>query len=284
MRDVGMDYDRAVFGMKLSDCRSLTRCLEYCEALVRLDLSSNCLDDDKLRMLASGLVNNLSVVDISLADNRIADRGVRAFAKLLHVNSVIQIVDLGNNQVRPATPFAMPFLASAATEPPARVVLGNTNSALHADDIFLMRVVQIHSEGGRALARALRTNASICSLNLRLNRLGEEGGRAVFDVLREHPSLTSLNVAHNALGPAAAKSIAKFLGQNKALAELDISGNELGGKGGAAIREAVSGNGTLQHCEVALSGMTQSDCLEISDTLHARAEARARQRFTQLSA
>ena len=100
MRDVGMDYDRAVFGMKLSDCRSLARCLEYCETLVSLDLSCNLLDDDKLRMLASGLVNNLSVVDINLADNRIADRGVRAFAKLLHVNSVIQIVNLSNNQVR----------------------------------------------------------------------------------------------------------------------------------------------------------------------------------------
>lgn len=100
MRDVGMDYDRAVFGMKLSDCRSLARCLEYCESLVRLDLAANSLDDDKLRMLASGLVNNLSVVHVCLADNRIADRGVRAFAKLLHVNSVIQIVDLSNNQAR----------------------------------------------------------------------------------------------------------------------------------------------------------------------------------------
>lgn len=94
-----MDYDRALFGMKLSDCRSLARCLEYCEALVRLDLRGNFLDDDKLRMLASGLINNLSVVHLDLSHNRIADRGVRALAKLLHPNSVIQIVELGDNQV-----------------------------------------------------------------------------------------------------------------------------------------------------------------------------------------
>lgn len=100
MRSVGMDYDRALFGMKLSDCRSLARCLEYCETLVRLDLSGNLLDDDKLRMLASGLINNLSVVHLDLSHNRIADRGVRALAKLLHPNSVIQIVELGDNQVR----------------------------------------------------------------------------------------------------------------------------------------------------------------------------------------
>ena len=100
MRDVGMDYDRSLFGMKLSDCRSLARCLEYCETLVSLDLSGNLLDDDKLRMLASGLVTNLSVVHLDLGNNKIADRGVRALAKLLHVNSVIQIVNLENNQVR----------------------------------------------------------------------------------------------------------------------------------------------------------------------------------------
>ena len=50
-------------------------------------------------MLASGLINNLSVVHLDLSHNRIADRGVRALAKLLHPNSVIQIVELGDNQV-----------------------------------------------------------------------------------------------------------------------------------------------------------------------------------------
>jgi hypothetical protein len=51
-------------------------------------------------MLASGLINNISVVHIDLSNNKIADRGVRAFAKLLHVNGVIQFVNLANNQVR----------------------------------------------------------------------------------------------------------------------------------------------------------------------------------------
>lgn len=100
MRHVGMDFDLALFGMKLSDCRSLARCLEYCETLVSLDLSNNFLDDDKIRMLASGLINNLSVVDINLSDNQVADRGVRAFAKLLHANTPLQIINFDNNQVR----------------------------------------------------------------------------------------------------------------------------------------------------------------------------------------
>jgi Ran GTPase-activating protein (RanGAP) involved in mRNA processing and transport len=142
-------------------------------------------------------------------------------------------------------------------------------------------VLQIHSEGGRALARALKNNISICSLNLCLNRLGEEGGRAIFDVLRHHPSMDCLNLAHNALGPVTALSIAKMLNHNKVLKELDISGNEIGINGGAQIRDAVAQNTTLEHAALALSGMTQSDILSTQDLLQARAEAAARQRIIQ---
>ena len=79
----------------------------------------------------------------------------------------------------------------------------------------------------------------------------------------------------------AAQAIAKFAAANGVLKELDISGNELGGEGGAAIRDAVSSNTALEHCAAALSGMTQSDVLAVQDTLHTRAEARARIRFTK---
>jgi len=48
MRNVGMDFDRSIFGMKLSDCRSLARCAEYSETLTLLNLSHNMLDDDKV--------------------------------------------------------------------------------------------------------------------------------------------------------------------------------------------------------------------------------------------
>ena len=83
MRDVGMDYDRSLFGMKLSDCRSLARSLETAETLTHLNLSNNFLDDDKVRMICSGLVDNLSVTHLDLSHNKIADRGVRAISKLL---------------------------------------------------------------------------------------------------------------------------------------------------------------------------------------------------------
>ena len=69
-----------------------------------LDLSNNALDDDKVRMLASGLVENQSITHLNLAHNKIADRGMRALAKLLDTTSVIAVLELQDNQVGPAHP------------------------------------------------------------------------------------------------------------------------------------------------------------------------------------
>lgn len=99
MKNVEMDYDRSLFGMKLSDCRSLAKALEQTETLTHLSLSSNLLDDDKACMLASGLVDNNSVIHLDLSHNRIADRGIRALAKVLDASSVICYLDLYDNQI-----------------------------------------------------------------------------------------------------------------------------------------------------------------------------------------
>ena len=72
LKNTGMNYDRAMFGMKLPDCRSLAKTLEKCETLVTLSLAGNLLEDDKVRMIASGLVDNHSVTDLDLSHNKVA--------------------------------------------------------------------------------------------------------------------------------------------------------------------------------------------------------------------
>ena len=66
-----MNYDRAMFGMKLPDCRSLAKTLEKSESLVTLALPGNLLEDDKIRMIASGLVDNRSVTNLDLSHNKV---------------------------------------------------------------------------------------------------------------------------------------------------------------------------------------------------------------------
>lgn len=57
-----------------------------------------------------------------------------------------------------------------------------------------VNIIQIHAEGGRYIGRALRSNSSLVSLNLRLNRLTDEGGRMLLEGLQDNPTLTCLNL------------------------------------------------------------------------------------------
>lgn len=57
-------------------------------------------------------------------------------------------------------------------------------------------VMKIHAEGGRYIGRALRSNTSLVSLNLRLNRLTDEGGRMLVEGLHDNPTLACLNLRY----------------------------------------------------------------------------------------
>lgn len=50
--------------------RCLARALARTETLIVLDLTNNCLDDDKMRMLASGLADNISITHLNLSHNK----------------------------------------------------------------------------------------------------------------------------------------------------------------------------------------------------------------------
>lgn len=184
MRAVGMDYDRALFGIKLSDCRSLARCLEFCETLVVLDLRGALLDDDKLRMLASGLINNVSVVHLDLSANRIADRGVRALAKLLNPNSILQVVDLSNNKIHTEGGRAL-----------GRAL--RTNTALCS---LGLRLNRLGDEGGRAVVDALRHHPRLERLDLGCNGLAAFSAKALTKCLPFNGVLREVGLLGNQFG------------------------------------------------------------------------------------
>ncbi len=84
-----MNYDRAMFGMKLPDCRSVAKMLEKSETLVTLALPGNLLEDDKIRMIASGLVDNHSVTDLDLSHNKVTSSQMH-FCSELRVHTALQ--------------------------------------------------------------------------------------------------------------------------------------------------------------------------------------------------
>eukprot|EP00968_Pinguiococcus_pyrenoidosus_P006575 scaffold438_cov250-Pinguiococcus_pyrenoidosus.AAC.41 len=97
VRKTGMDYERILFGMKISDAQGLTKYLKATDTLTTLILSMNLLDDDLLRMLMVGLIVNETVTHLDVSHNRITTHGARLLAKLLGANSVLTSLDLSDN-------------------------------------------------------------------------------------------------------------------------------------------------------------------------------------------
>jgi hypothetical protein len=66
VKQIGMKYERMLFGMKISDATSIAKAIKDSETLITLVLSNNLLDDDLLRMLMTGLIKVLAFVDFSV--------------------------------------------------------------------------------------------------------------------------------------------------------------------------------------------------------------------------
>lgn len=223
MRNVGMDYDRSLFGMKLSDCRSLAAALERCETLTQLTLSSNLIDDDRCRMLASGLVDNASVTYLDLSHNRIADRGVRALAKLLDAHSVIFYLDLGDNSIHTEGGRAL-----------ARAL--KTNTSLLS---LSLRLNRVGDDGGRMLCDTLIKNSSLERFNLSANALGAGSAASVADMLCTNTALKEVDLSCNLFGVEGGRQIHEALAENTTLMACDLRACQVGADTELAIKEHV---------------------------------------------
>ena len=81
------------------------------------------------------------------------------------------------------------------------------------------------SEGLMQLAECLRVNATLTSLNLRLNYIGHDGARQLAESLRVNATLTSHDLSNNRIGDAGARQLAESLRVNATLTNLDLGGN-----------------------------------------------------------
>jgi hypothetical protein len=185
---IGMRYERALFGMKVSDATSLAGCLRSTEMLTTLSLPCNLLDDDLLRMLMTGLIHNSTVTKLDVSHNKITNHGTRLLAKLLGSRSVLTSLNLCDNQVHAE---GGRYLGRA---------LRRNDSLTELN----LRLNRLGDEGGRMLLDGLRENAALQSLAVSTNSLGAESARALAYSLSHGggAGLTSLDLSGNQLTEA----------------------------------------------------------------------------------
>jgi hypothetical protein len=60
-KHVGMDYERPLFGMKMSDAKIFSDCLRQTQNLIFLSMPGNLIDDDLISILIKGLMLNKTI-------------------------------------------------------------------------------------------------------------------------------------------------------------------------------------------------------------------------------
>ncbi|KAJ8355469.1 hypothetical protein SKAU_G00182630 [Synaphobranchus kaupii] len=126
---------------------------------------------------------------------------------------------------------------------------------------------RIRGPGAQALAHALAQNATLTSLNLRLNFLGDEGGQAIAHALLKNRTLVNVHLGANQMTEPTAMVLSQVLAQNDVLQDINLSCNRLGVDGGKAVEEGMSHNSSVLECDVRLTDMTQESEYSISQTL-----------------
>jgi hypothetical protein len=96
-KHVGMQYERPMFGMKMSDAQNFSKCLRTTTSLTHLSLPGNLIDDDLTKILVQNLMLNKTISQLDLAHNKIGNSGARKIAKFILQNQILTHLNLGDN-------------------------------------------------------------------------------------------------------------------------------------------------------------------------------------------
>ena len=185
VRDCGMNFEWNLFQFTARDCLQLAESIAKCKTLKVLRLHRSKVDDDKVRVLISHILDHPGLVQLDLSHNLIGDRGARAVGKFINNHSQLVKLDLCDNQIRAAGAQA---IAHALTK----------NTTLQ----FLnLRLNKLGDEGGQAICRSLLKNSTLKEVNIATNDLGEPTAAILSQVVMMNNTVKSIDLSCNKLGP-----------------------------------------------------------------------------------
>jgi hypothetical protein len=207
---IGMQYERMLFGMKISDATSLAKTFDSTDTLTTVIMQTNLIDDDLLRMLMTGLIKNNTITYLDVSHNKITNHGARLLSKLLGENSVITSLNLSDNQIHSE---GGRYLARGLRE----------NDSLLSLNLRLNRLQDL---GCRMLLEGLQENVTLTDLNIASNNAGNESAQVLATIIRdpEH-SLASLDVTGNDFTIDNMELFKISVKTNKTLHSIDLRSN-----------------------------------------------------------
>lgn len=206
-RNIGMAYERSIFGMKAPDAVSIANCITSTQTLVSLSLPSNMIDDELLGTLVQGLQENRSIVHIDLSHNEIANLGARLLAGLIENNPTISSLILSDNKIHAD---GGSHIGRALME----------NSTLEELDLRLNR---LSDRGGAKIFDGLAENDALQSLNLSCNSLSSSSCKKCADYVQfSGCALRHLDISCNDLNANDMQVLLRGMESNSTIRSIDI--------------------------------------------------------------
>jgi Ran GTPase-activating protein (RanGAP) involved in mRNA processing and transport len=205
-------------------------------------IAGNRLTGESLRPLCDVLERDCQVRQLWLKRNPLKLGGAQRVAKMLKVNSYMQVLDLSFCGIMDAG--AEVLMEALRDNQALRHIYLDANglSKTSADQL-----ANLLAEGGALLE----------TLSVGLNRLHDEGAEALAGALTKNTSLKKFCIASCGIGSSGIESVAAALKNNCHLVELDIGflkataatgevPNRAEDAGGSAVAAALKGNTTLR--------------------------------------
>lgn len=182
-RRLGMDYERAMFGMKISDAQYLSRNIRVSQTLVSLSLPCNMIDDELVKVLMGGLSYGHMLTHLDLSHNKIGDRGARRLASMLDHDYCIQTLDLSDNNIH----------ANGCMHLGAHLAENMTCAHLN------LRLNRCEDNGISHLFQDLCVNKYLQTLNISCNDLTVKCLPYINSMIAENSTLSELDLSANPL-------------------------------------------------------------------------------------
>ncbi|CAL1536298.1 unnamed protein product [Lymnaea stagnalis] len=226
VRDCGMNFEWSLFQFTARDCLQLSECIAALPNLKVFRLHRSKMDDDKVRVFISHILDHPGLIELDLSHNIIGDRGARAIGKFLNNHSKLVKLNLCNNQIRVAGAQA---IAYALTK----------NNLLQ---YLNLRLNRMGDEGGQAITRALMKNRTLVEVNLSSNDLVEPTAAILNQVLSQNLVLRYLDLSCNRLGPDGGKQLQEGMEENKTILHIDLRLTEVGQEAEYCINQILRRN------------------------------------------
>lgn len=229
VRDCGMNFAWSLFRFSRTDCERLSAGIQRCACLRVLCLERSQVTDQLIRPLVAKILNHPGLEELSVAHNKIGDRGARAFGKLLVSPCPLRRLDISDNVIGGQGAAAIGH------------ALGKNDRL----EELSLRLNRIGEEGGSAVCRALSKNKSLRRLNMASCELTEGTCSALSDALVKNKTLHQIDVSSNNLRAAGGKLLHEGLSENGTLVTMDMRLTNVGEESLQCILQIVEKNRTM---------------------------------------